>query len=173
MITKWIKYDNNGLIFQISEIEQDGFTKLDLNITENIWISNYYNLIVIGKLIYSNGDLIENPNYEEPINNEVDFQIEKRDFGQRLIAEVMVETGVEGILQVNPQLGMTLMAMTESLFYALNNGFLILAISSIKSIPPANIGDPVNNIINEDLLLKYRNKIHSFLNIEPVQNYND
>jgi len=50
---------------------------------------------------------------------------------------------------------------------------LILAINSIKSIPLADIGDPVNNIINEDLLLKYRNKIHSFLNIEPVQNYND
>jgi len=116
MITKWIKYNEDGLISQISEIEQDGFTRLDLNITEQLWISNYYNLIVIGKLIYSNGDLIENPNYVEPISDKVDLQLEKRDFGQRLIAEVMVETGVEGILTVNPQLGMTLMTLTESLF---------------------------------------------------------
>ena len=161
----WIRH-NEGRVNLIRYKETEDLIKLTVTEEE-------LNDLIKGKLLYSNGSLIENPNYVEKIDNEVDLQLEKREFGQRLIAEVMVETGVEGILQANPPLGMTLMTMTENLFYALNNGFFVLAISAIKSIPSENIGDPVNNIINEDLLLRYRNKIHSFLNVEPVQNYND
>ena len=99
----------------------------------------------------------------------VELQLQKRRFGQKLVAEVMAETNVEGILQSNPAMGYQLMGMTEQLFKALDAGWLLMAVGIIRQIPTLAL----NVIITEELLLNYRNKIHLFLNLPLVENYSD
>lgn len=106
-----------------------------------------------------------------PVIEEVDiqYQLDKRTFGQRLIAEVQVELDVDTLFATNPQLVFQLVALTEQLFQTLENGWLSMAVSVIRNIPE----DSLNEYITADLLLRYRNKLHLFLGDTQVLTYNE
>lgn len=65
MITKWIRYENDGLITEVSEVYNSELTQIDLDITREEWRVIYVN-IIIAKLIFVNGELVENPDWIEP-----------------------------------------------------------------------------------------------------------
>jgi hypothetical protein len=65
MITKWIKYENDGLITEVSEIYNAELTEINLDITQTEWRDIYVNIILV-KLIFINGELVENPDWTEP-----------------------------------------------------------------------------------------------------------
>lgn len=65
MITKWIRYESDGLITEVSEVYNSELTQIDLDITQQEWRVIYVN-IIIAKLIFVNGELVENPDWIEP-----------------------------------------------------------------------------------------------------------
>jgi hypothetical protein len=64
MITKWIRYENDGLITEVSEVYNSELTEINLDITQAEWREIYINIILV-KLIFINGELVENPDWIE------------------------------------------------------------------------------------------------------------
>lgn len=64
MITKWIRYENDGLITEVSEVYNSELTEINLDITQEEWRDIYVNIILV-KLIFINGELVENPDWIE------------------------------------------------------------------------------------------------------------
>jgi hypothetical protein len=64
MITKWIRYENDGLITEVSEVYNSELTEINLDITQSEWREIYVNIILV-KLIFINGELVENPDWIE------------------------------------------------------------------------------------------------------------
>jgi hypothetical protein len=64
MITKWIRYENDGLITEVSEVYNSELTEINLDITQAEWREIYINIILV-KLIFINGELVENPDWTE------------------------------------------------------------------------------------------------------------
>jgi len=159
---KWIKYDADGTIRVISEGSKPGFTKV--TVTEQQYLD-----MLAGKYLYISG-LVTNESYEAPqtISTEIQEQLNRRAFGQRVIAEFQVEFEVEQLLATDQPALFATIALTKSLFEALNNGWLGMAIASIKGIPAENLTD----IITADVLVRYRNKIHDYMGYPPVETYN-
>jgi len=160
---KWISVNNDGVIKLISESYNVDYIKIDITEDE-------YQKILNGEYLYDNG-LVINPDYV-PIkftSSEIMEQLNRREFGQKVIATFQVEFKVEELLQTDfKELQLTI-ARTKSLFEALNNGWLGMAIIIIKSTPVENL----TNIITAEVLKNYRNIIHEYLNITLVENYND
>jgi hypothetical protein len=125
--------------------------------------------MLAGKYLYING-LVANEDYQAPqvISDEIQEQLNRRAFGQRVIAEFQVEFEVEQLLATNQPALFATIALTKNLFEALNNGWLGMAIASIKGIPADNLTD----IITAEVLVKYRNKIHEYLGYPAVETYN-
>lgn len=65
MIKKWLRYENDGLITEVSEFYNPELTEISLDIIDSEW-KTIYVYIIIGKLIYVNGELVENPNWTPP-----------------------------------------------------------------------------------------------------------
>jgi hypothetical protein len=126
MISKWIRVENDGTISLISEVENLSLIKIELDITQEEYESTLFKDLTANKYIYINGALELNPNYEVSYNfdNEVQKQIEKRQFGQYTIAEFMVETKVEGMFNTNPLLAQQTIGATQGLVNSLASGWL-------------------------------------------------
>jgi predicted thioredoxin/glutaredoxin len=101
MISKWIRVDIDGTILLVSEVENSELVKIDLDMTQAEYQSNFFKDLITNRYIYINGALELNPNYVEPYNfeSEVQKQINRKVFGDYTIAEFMVETKVEGYLK--------------------------------------------------------------------------
>ena len=160
---KYILVNSDKTIGVISETEKVGFIEIDLT-------QKQYEDILEGVYLYDNG-LVNNPNYisESTIDEQVEEQLNRRRFGQEIIATFQVEFKVEELLQTDFQSLQLTIERTKSLFEALNNGWLGMAILVIKSTPQINL----TPIITADVLTRYRNKIHDYLGLDRVINYND
>ena len=51
MITKWIRYESDGLITEVSEIYNAELTEINLDITQAEWREIYVSIILV-KLIF-------------------------------------------------------------------------------------------------------------------------
>jgi hypothetical protein len=160
---KYILVNNDKTIQVISEVNKPGFIEIDLT-------EEQYKDILKGVYLYDNG-LVENPNYNPIVimPSDVEEQLNRRKFGQEVIATFQVEFKVEELLQTDFQSLQLTIERTKSLFEALNNGWLGMAILIIKSTPEVNL----TPIITADVLTSYRNKIHDYLGIDRVINYYD
>jgi hypothetical protein len=162
---KWIRVEQDGVISLVSEIFNASLIEIELTEQE-------YDDILLGKNLYINGDLVENPNWTMPqisLEEQVEELRRKKEFGQTTILRFMAETQVEGLFMTNPQLAQESILLTQGLVDSLNSGWLMLAISQIKVIPESFL----NSVVSSDILLKYRNEIHTYLNIPVVLKYND
>ena len=170
MISKWIRVDNDGIISLISEVEDLSLTQIELDITQEEYENSFFNDLISNKYIYINGALELNPNYVIPYNfeSEVQKQIDRKTFGDYTIAEFMVETKVEGLFKTNPLLVQQTIASTAGLVNSLSSGWLLLAITQIKITPESAL----NEILTSEILLKYRNKIHNYIGVPEVAQYN-
>jgi hypothetical protein len=170
MISKWIRVDIDGTILLVSEVENSELVKIDLDMTQAEYQSNFFKDLITNRYIYINGALELNPNYVEPYNfeSEVQKQINRKVFGDYTIAEFMVETKVEGLFKTNPLLVQQTIASTAGLVNSLSSGWLLLAITQIKSTPESAL----NEILTSEILLKYRNKIHVYIGLPEVSQYN-
>ena len=65
MITKWIRYESDGLITEVSEVYNSELTEINLDITQTEWRDIYVGIILV-KLIFVNGELVENSDWIEP-----------------------------------------------------------------------------------------------------------
>ena len=162
---KWIRVEPDGAISLVSESFKSDLIEIELTEEE-------YEDILLSKLLYVNGQLMDNPDWA-PIQLTLEEQVEelrrKKEFGQTTILKFMAETQVEGLFMTNPQLAQESIGLTQGLVNSLDRGWLMLAISQIRSIPQ----NTLNSIINGDILLKYRNEIHVYLNMPTVLNYFD
>jgi hypothetical protein len=161
---KYILVNSDKTISVISETNKPNHIEIDLT-------QKQYEDILKGVYLYDNG-LIENPDYEPSIvitTTDVEEQLNRRKFGQEVIATFQVEFKVEELLQTDFQSLQLTIERTKSLFDALNNGWLGMAILVIKSTQQINL----TPIITADVLTRYRNKIHDYLGLDRVINYND
>jgi len=151
------KYENNEWLFAPEKV-----------------INNKYELIASKKDSYEYpvdgwSWYASDPRPAKEIATEVQSQLNKRAFGQQLIAEVIVQTGMSDIVSTQPDFVAGIIEMTKPLFDALDAGWLDFAILNIKQVPK----EALNEIITAELLLNYRNKIHDYLGVKRVSNYYD
>lgn len=157
MASGFYKYENDEWLYGENSVISTTYTLLKED-------KDTYTYPIDGWYWYDNSPIIATD-----ISNEVQIQLDKKAFGQRVVAEFMVETKIEGVLTVNPILAQQLIATTETLFNSLDAGWLNMAILTIKSIP----NQALNSVLTSNILLKYRNVIHDYLGYPRVSAYNE
>ena len=144
----WIRIEN-GFVTALSPNEKEGRIKVDLTEDQR---DNIFNR----KYKWDGEQLVLNPDWQEPLDSvKVDKQIEKREFGRRLLAEIEVELNVDEIMANNPSQGLALQQSLGGIIQSLNNGYLNTALIQINQIEP-------NQLITQEIINRYKSKIYSF-----------
>jgi len=145
----WIRINKDGFVTALSPNEKEGRIEVDLTEDQR---DNIFN----GKYKWDGEQLVLNPDWQEPLDSvKVDKQIEKREFGRRLLAEIEVELNVDEIMANNPSQGLALQQSLGGIIQSLNNGYLNTALIQINQIEP-------NPLITQDIINKYKAKIENY-----------